>query len=114
MYDPTDEELIQRILPVLEIALQYARHVEAWDQDLIAQVRRRSAKAIGEGFATDLQTTTCIALTCRFTANQQTAPRIPRRHPGATRLNRADPGTCHSPTDPSSQADCRNTVPRVT
>jgi hypothetical protein len=40
MYDATDEELIQRILPVLEIDHQYARQVEAWDQDLISQVRR--------------------------------------------------------------------------
>jgi len=40
MYHATDEELIQRILPVLEIDHQYARHVQAWDQDLIAQIRR--------------------------------------------------------------------------
>lgn len=40
MYDETDEELIQRILPVLEIDHQYVHHVEAWNQDLIAQIRR--------------------------------------------------------------------------
>lgn len=55
MYDATDEELIQRILPVLEIDHQYARHVEAWDLDLIAQVRRcgrAAARRLGYGVRT--------------------------------------------------------------
>jgi len=55
MYDATDEELIQRILPVLEIDHQYARHVEAWNQDLIAQIRRcgrTAARRLGYGVRT--------------------------------------------------------------
>jgi len=55
MYDETDEELIQRILPVLEIDHQYVRHVEAWNQDLIAQIRRcgrAAARHLGYGVRT--------------------------------------------------------------
>jgi hypothetical protein len=55
MYDATDEELIRRILPVLEIDHQYARQVEAWDQGLISQVRRCSraaARRLGYGVRT--------------------------------------------------------------
>jgi hypothetical protein len=55
MFDATDEELIQRILPVLEIDHQYARQVEAWDKDLISQVRRCSraaARRLGYGVRT--------------------------------------------------------------
>jgi len=40
MHDENDEALIEQILPVLDIDHQYVRYVEAWDQDLIAQVRR--------------------------------------------------------------------------
>jgi len=43
MYDATDEELIQRILPVLEVDYHDARHVGVWDQHLRAQVRRSTA-----------------------------------------------------------------------
>ena len=39
MYDETDEELTQEILPVLEIDHQYVRLVEAWNQEIIAQIR---------------------------------------------------------------------------
>jgi hypothetical protein len=55
MYHATDEELIQRILPVLEIDHQYARHVEAWNHDLIAQIRRcgrTAARRLGYGVRT--------------------------------------------------------------
>jgi hypothetical protein len=40
MRDPDDEELIQQILRVLELDHQYRRLVEAWNHDLIAQIRR--------------------------------------------------------------------------
>lgn len=40
MPDPDDEELIQQILPVLDLDHQYSRLVEAWNQDLISQIRR--------------------------------------------------------------------------
>ena len=55
MCDETDEELIQRILPVLEIDHQYARRVEAWDRDLIAQIcrcGRAAARRLGYGVRT--------------------------------------------------------------
>lgn len=55
MCDETDEELIQRILLVLEIDHQYVRHVEAWNQDLIAQTRRcgrAAARRLGFGVRT--------------------------------------------------------------
>ena len=40
MHDPEDEALIQQILPVLELDHQYTRLVEAWNHDLVAQIRR--------------------------------------------------------------------------
>ncbi len=40
MHDPDDEALIQEIQPVLELDHQYTRHVEAWNKDLVAQIRR--------------------------------------------------------------------------
>ena len=40
MHDPEDEALIEQILPVLELDHQYARLVEAWNHDLVAQIRR--------------------------------------------------------------------------
>jgi hypothetical protein len=40
MHDPTDEALIQEILPVLDLDHQYTRLVEAWNHDLVAQIRR--------------------------------------------------------------------------
>lgn len=55
MYDETDKELIQRILPVLEIDHQYVRHVEPWNQDLIAQIHRcgrAAARRLGYGVRT--------------------------------------------------------------
>lgn len=55
MYDETDEELIQRVLPVLEIDHQYVRHVESWNQELIAQIRRcgrAAARRLGYGVRT--------------------------------------------------------------
>ena len=55
MYDETDEALIEQILPALDIDHQYVRHIEAWDQDLIAQVRRcgrAAARRLGYGVLT--------------------------------------------------------------
>ena len=55
MYHETDEEPIQRILPVLEVDHQHVRHVEAWNQDLIAQIRRcgrAAARQLGYGVRT--------------------------------------------------------------
>jgi len=55
MYDETDETLIEQILPVLDIDHQYVRHVEAWDQDLTAQIRRcgrAAARRLGYGVRT--------------------------------------------------------------
>jgi hypothetical protein len=40
MHDPADEALIHEILPVLDLDHQYTRLVEAWDHDLVAQIRR--------------------------------------------------------------------------
>ena len=40
MHDPDDEALTQQILPVLELDHQYTRQVEAWNHDLVAQIRR--------------------------------------------------------------------------
>ena len=40
MDDPADEALIQEILPVLEVDHQYARLVEEWNHELLAQIRR--------------------------------------------------------------------------
>jgi DNA-binding IclR family transcriptional regulator len=40
MHHPDDEELIQQIQPVLELDHQYTRHVEASNEDLVAQIRR--------------------------------------------------------------------------
>jgi len=40
MPNPDDEALIQQILPVLELDHQDSRLVEAWNHDLVAQIRR--------------------------------------------------------------------------
>jgi hypothetical protein len=40
MHHPDDEALIGRIQPVLELDHQYTRQVEAWNEDLVAQIRR--------------------------------------------------------------------------
>jgi len=40
MQDPAGEALIQEMLPVLEIDHQYTPLVEAWNHDLVAQIRR--------------------------------------------------------------------------
>jgi site-specific recombinase len=45
MHDPEDEALIQEILPVLEVDHQYTRLVEAWNHDLVAQIRRCGRQA---------------------------------------------------------------------
>jgi hypothetical protein len=45
MHDPDDEALIQQILPVLELDHQYTRLVEAWNHQLVAQIRRCGRQA---------------------------------------------------------------------
>jgi hypothetical protein len=45
MHDPADEALIQEILPVLEVDHQYTRLVEAWNHQLVAQIRRCGREA---------------------------------------------------------------------
>ena len=45
MDDPEDEALIQEILPVLEVDHQYTRLVEAWNHELVAQIRRCGRQA---------------------------------------------------------------------
>lgn len=45
MHDPGDQTLIQEILPVLELDHQYMRLVEAWNQELVAQIRRCGREA---------------------------------------------------------------------
>ena len=45
MRDPEDEALIQEILPVLELDHQYTRLVEAWNHELVAQIRRCGRQA---------------------------------------------------------------------
>lgn len=45
MDDPADEALIQEILPVLDLDHQYTRLVEAWNHELVAQIRRCGRQA---------------------------------------------------------------------
>ena len=45
MQDPEDEALVQEIVPVLELDHQYTRLVEAWNHDLVAQIRRCGRQA---------------------------------------------------------------------
>src|SRR3954468_6986066 len=45
MHDPEDETLIAEILPVLEVDHQYAHLVEAWNHELVAQIRRCGRQA---------------------------------------------------------------------
>jgi hypothetical protein len=45
MQDPQDEALVQEIMPVLELDHQYTRLVEAWNHDLVAQIRRCGRQA---------------------------------------------------------------------
>jgi hypothetical protein len=40
MHHPDDEALIPQIQPVLELDHRYTCHVEAWTDDLVAQMRR--------------------------------------------------------------------------
>ena len=40
MHHPDDEALTREIQPVLDLDHQYTRHVEAWNHDLVAQIRR--------------------------------------------------------------------------
>ena len=45
MQDPEDEALIQEMLPVLDLDHQYTRLVEAWNHELVAQIRRCGRQA---------------------------------------------------------------------
>lgn len=40
MQDPEDEALVQEMLPVLDVDHQYTRLIEAWNHELVAQIRR--------------------------------------------------------------------------
>jgi hypothetical protein len=55
MRDPDDEALIQQILPVLDLDHQYTRLVEAWNQDLVAQIRR-CGRAAGKRLGVNIRT----------------------------------------------------------
>jgi hypothetical protein len=45
MRDLADEALVQEILPVLELDDQYTRLVEAWNRELVTQIRRCGREA---------------------------------------------------------------------
>ena len=45
MQDPEDEALIQEMLPVLDLDHQHTRLVEAWNHELVAQIRRCGRQA---------------------------------------------------------------------
>ena len=45
MDNPEDEALIQEILPILDLDHQYTRLVEAWNHELVAQIRRCGREA---------------------------------------------------------------------
>ena len=45
MDDPEDEALIREILPILDLDHQYTRLAEAWNHELIAQIRRCGREA---------------------------------------------------------------------
>lgn len=45
MHDLADEALIQEIVPVLDLDHQYTRLVEAWNHELITQIRRCGREA---------------------------------------------------------------------
>jgi site-specific recombinase len=45
MLDPADEAPVQEILPVLELDHQYTRLVEAWNHELVTQIRRCGREA---------------------------------------------------------------------
>jgi hypothetical protein len=53
--DRDDEALIQQILPVLDFDHQYTRLVEAWNQDLVAQIRR-CGRAAGRRLGVKIRT----------------------------------------------------------
>ena len=57
MLDPDDEALIQEILPVLELDHQYTRLVEAWNHDLVTQIRR-CGRAAGNRLGYTIRTLT--------------------------------------------------------
>jgi hypothetical protein len=98
MYDATDEELIQRILPVLEIDHQYARHVGAWDQDLIAQVRRcgrTAARRLGYGVRT-FQSDPDNQEDGRVVGRSQIGRAPPAEQAGGSRPSRAPGARCHA------------------
>jgi hypothetical protein len=45
MRDLADEALVQEILPVLELDHRYTRLVEAWNRELVTQIRRCGREA---------------------------------------------------------------------
>ena len=57
MHDPADEALIQKILPVLDLDHQYTRLVEAWNHELVAQIRR-CGRAAGKRLGYQIRTLT--------------------------------------------------------
>jgi hypothetical protein len=48
-----DEALIQEMLPVLDLNHQNVRTVESWNEDLVAQIRRRCGRAGGRRLGAD-------------------------------------------------------------
>ena len=56
---PDDEALIQQIQPVLELDHQYTRHVEAWNDDLVAQIRR-CGRAAGRRLGYKVRSSTSV------------------------------------------------------
>lgn len=57
MDDPADEALTQEILPVLDLDHQYTRSVEAWNHELVAQIRR-CGRAAGKRLGYKIRTFT--------------------------------------------------------
>lgn len=47
MHDAADVALVQKILPVLNLDHQCTRPLEAWNHDLVAQLRRCGRQARG-------------------------------------------------------------------
>jgi hypothetical protein len=57
MLDPADEAPVQEILPTLELDHQYTRLVEAWNHELVTQIRRCGREA-GKRLGYKIQTLT--------------------------------------------------------
>jgi hypothetical protein len=55
MHDSDDEALIQEMLPVLDLDHQYTRLVQAWNHDLVAQIRR-CGRAAGKRLGVKIRT----------------------------------------------------------